>query len=301
MTAYVNMIRPGGIHAVLYALFDARGALDRGAMARQVELMHECNVDGVTVLGLATEVQKLSPGEQRDIIAWAAKDVAGQRQFSVTISGNSVNAQREMVSFALDNGADWLILQPPTAGSYPGDTCLEFFMAVADGFDAPFAIQNAPQYLGRAFSAADVTRLSGANHNFSLIKAEISAVDLAHLIEICGDRLCVLNGRGGLEMTDCLLAGADGFVLAPDVIDYSKALFEQWENGDHQAAEATYQAVLPVIVFMMQSIEHLICYGKRMFGARAGIEIFDRMPAMLPTEFGNQLVVKRAEQLGPFG
>ncbi len=298
MTARINKTRPGGIHAVLYALFDASGALDRGAMGRQVELMHECNVDGVTVLGLATEVQKLSPDEQRNIIAWAAKDVAGQRQFSVTISGNSVDMQRDLVAFALDNGAEWLILQPPAAGAFCVDTYLEFFLSVADGFDVPFAIQNAPQYLGRTFSAADVERLTSANRNFSLIKSETSAVELASLIDACGDRLAVFNGRDGLEMTDCLRAGARGFVLAPDVIDYSKLIFDQWETGDHQMAEATYKTVLPAIVFMMQSIEHMICYGKRVFGARAGIEIFDRAPAMLPSNFGSQLVEKLAEQLG---
>ena len=40
----------------------------------------------------------------------------------------------------------------------------------------------------------------------------------------------------------------------------------------------------------MQSLEHLICYGKRIFGARAGITIHDRAPALRPTEFGLSLV-----------
>lgn len=297
--ARINMKNLGGIHAVLYALFDANGALDRRAMARQVALMHASNVDGVSVLGLATEVQKLSPSEQREIITWAAEDVGGTRPFSVTISGNSANIQRDLISFALAKGADWLILQPPTAGAYSGETYLDFFLTVADGFDAPFAIQNAPQYLGRSLSSADVVRLVSANHNFSVIKSETSAIDLANLVETCGDKLTVLNGRGGLEMTDCLRAGARGFVLAPDVIDISKVIFDRWNKGDYSAAELSYQEILPAIVFMMQSIEHLICYGKRIFGARADIEIFDRAPALAPTEFGIQVAETWAKKLGP--
>jgi 4-hydroxy-tetrahydrodipicolinate synthase len=55
-----------------------------------------------------------------------------------------------------------------------------------------------------------------------------------------------------------------------------------------------------VITFIMQSIETLICYGKRIFGARAGIAIHDRGPALRPTEFGLKLVERYASELGPY-
>ena len=46
--------RFAGIHAVLYALFDADERLDRAAMRRQVEHCLTAGVDGIVVLGLAT-------------------------------------------------------------------------------------------------------------------------------------------------------------------------------------------------------------------------------------------------------
>jgi 2-keto-3-deoxy-L-arabinonate dehydratase len=45
----------------------------------------------------------------------------------------------------------------------------------------------------------------------------------------------------------------------------------------------------------MQSLEHLICYGKRIFGRRAGIPIHDRAPALRPTAFGLSLAERWAE------
>ncbi len=290
-----------GIHAVLYALFDTQGKLDREAMRAQAQLMLDEGVDGCTVLGLATEVQKLNPEEQRNCIAWLAEDLAGTLPFSVTISGNSVAVQRDLAQCALDHGADWLILQPPTVGNYSGAVYLDFFSAVARGFDAPFAIQNAPQYLGRSLTLEDINRLQQANPRFSLIKAEISAVALASLSDSTQNTMTILNGRGGLEMTDCLRAGADGFVLAPDIIDFSKRIYDHWQRGETEAAESLYSQALPAMVFMMQSIEHLICYGKRVFGLRAGIAIHDRAPAMTPTAFGLELSQYWAERLGQFG
>lgn len=277
-----------GIHCVLYAFFDNAGKLDEGAMRAQIEWVLNAGVDGVTVLGLATEVQKLSESEQRQVVRWTAEALAGRVPLSVTITGNSVAAQRDRVQFAMEHDASWLILQPPSAGAFGPATYIDFFADVADGFDIPFSIQNAPQYLGRALLADDVARLIQRNPAFRLIKAETSAVDLASLVERCGKDLTVLNGRGGLEMTDCLRAGANGFVLAPDIIDHSKRIFDLWQAGEHEAAEQAYSEVLPAVTFMMQSIEHLLCYGKRLFAARAGLSVHDRQPALQATEFGLQ-------------
>ena len=149
-----------GTHAVIYALFEANGKLNQSAMRAQIQLMLDEGVDGITVLGLATEVNKLTPREQRDIIKWAAEEIKNRVPLSVTITGNNVDTQRELTLFAIDNGADWLILQPPAVGSFSGDVYLNFFKNVARGFSVPFAIQNAPQYLGRSLTSSDIDKLT---------------------------------------------------------------------------------------------------------------------------------------------
>ncbi len=283
------MVSVGGIHAVLYALFDERERLDRAAMRAQVDYVRACGADGVTVLGLATEVAKLSEAEQRQVIDWAAEDRGGL-PLSVTVTGNSVAAQVELGRHAAAAGADGLILQPPLAGSYGAAEYLDFFARVGAEVGLPFAVQNAPQYLGRSLSEADVAALAARCPGFTHVKAEGTAVDLAALVEALGARLAILNGRGGLEMTDCLRAGAAGFIVAPDVLPGVVACWRAWCAGDVAAAEAAYAAFLPAALFGMQSLEHLICYGKRLFGLRAGIAVHDRAPALRPTEAGLAMV-----------
>ncbi len=279
------MRRFGGVHAVLYALFDAQERLDRGAMAAQMAHVRAAGADGVTVLGLATEVGKLAEAEQRQVIDWAAED-RGALPLSVTVSGNSVAAQVALARHAEAAGAEWLILQPPLAGSYGAGEYLDFFARVGADLRLPFAVQNAPQYLGRSLSAADLAALAGRCEGFTHVKAEGTASDLAALVAVAGERLTVLNGRGGLEMTDCLRAGAAGFIVAPDVLPGVVACWRAWAAGDVAGAERAYGGFLPGALFGMQSLEHLICYGKRIFGARAGIAVHDRAPAMRPTEAG---------------
>jgi 4-hydroxy-tetrahydrodipicolinate synthase len=275
--------------------------LDRAAMARQMEIIQQPGVRGINVLGLATEVQKLTGAEKRQIISWTAEHLKPETAFSVTISGNSVAEQSELACFAAAQGASLLILQPPSVGAYPTREYLDFFCSVGEGLDLPLAIQNAPQFLGRSLSDVDIAELGRRNSNFTHIKAETSAVDLANLIVRCGKTLTVLNGRGGLEMTDCLRVGCEGFIVAPDIVDHVALVFDLWQGGRQEVADEAYRRFLPAALFVMQSIENLICYGKRIFGLRTGLEIFDRAPAIAPTKQGLMLAERWAGYLGPIG
>lgn len=289
-----------GIHCVLYALFDAGGRLDRGAMAAQVRHVLAAGVDGVTVLGLATEVLKLDAEERRRVIDWAAEDVAGRVPLSVTIAGNSIAEQRALAAHATASGADWLVLQPPMVGSYGAAEYVDFFAAVGETLTLPWAVQNAPAYLGRSLAPDDVARLRERAPLCTHIKAESAAVDVAGLITGAGADLCVLNGRGGLEMTDNLRVGCQGFVLAPDAVDHAVTLWRFWQAGDTAAAEQAYREALPAITFVMQSLEGLIGYGKRLFAHRVGLTVHDRAPALRPTATGLALMERHATALGPW-
>jgi len=294
-------LRYPGIHCVLYALFDAEERLDRAAMATQVENVIAAGVDGVTVLGLATEVLKLTGVERRDLITWTARDVAGRVPLSVTIAGNSVAEQGDLAQFATRAGADWLILQPPIAGNYGAAEYLDFFARVGAQITLPWAVQNAPAYLGRGLTDADIAALRIRAPGLTHLKAECPAAEIAGLIAAAGNDLIVLNGRGGLEMPENLRAGCAGFVLAPDIVDHAVRIQRLWQAGDVAAAEAAYAAAMPAITFVMQSIEHLICYGKRLYGLRSRQPFHDRAPALRPTAEVLATTRRMADLLGPFG
>lgn len=283
----------GGVHCVLFSLFNDRGYLDRAAMAAQIDYVRTCGAYGIVVLGLATEVSKLTFAERCDIIHWAKAD-APDLPLGVTISGNSVLEQTALIKVAEAAGADWLILQPPLAGTFAASEYVNFFAEVAQATTLPFAIQNAPQYLGRSLSGDDIAALRLRCPSFTMIKSETGPIDLAALVVRQGGNLAVLNGRGGLEMTDCLRAGCAGFIVAPDVLPGVLRCWSAWQDNNQTAAEAAYAAFLPAAMFGMQSLETLACYGKRIFGLRAGITIHDRAPALRPDAFGLKLAARWA-------
>lgn len=289
-----------GVHAIVFAFFDEREELSRQAMRRQAELCLSAGVAGVAALGLATEVAKLSFAERCRIIDWTAEDVNGRAALGFTISGQSVAEQVALLREAERARADWLVLQPPQVGSYPAEEYISFFSRVMAQTDLPCAIQNAPQYLGRGLSDTDIDLLRRRHANFRVIKAEAAADDAARLKRMAGDDFLVFNGRGGLEMIACLDAGCDGFLLAPDLVDYGARVMQLYEAGARDAAQALHARSLPAIGFVMRSLEHLVCYGKRLFALRAGLAVHDRAPALRPDPLELAELERLAARLGPF-
>ena len=287
-----------GIYPILYAFFDAAGGLDEAAMRRQMRACVANPCHGIAALGLATEVGKLTTEEKQRIIGWLAEEASGRKPVAITISGDTVDAQAELAAFAARAGAQWLILQPPRDRSQPESVYFDFFAEVMARTGLPCAIQNAPEYLGVGLTPQSIARLAGARDNFVLLKGEGPAVHMREVIE-ANPGMAVFNGRGGLELLDNLRAGCAGMVIGVDSFDWQARAFDAHRANDHAAADAAYRTLLPGVVFMMQSIDHLVCYGKRIAAHRLGLTVHDRAPALTPTAFGLECAARFARALGP--
>jgi 4-hydroxy-tetrahydrodipicolinate synthase len=110
----------------------------------------------------------------------------------------------------------------------------------------------------------------------------------------------VFNGRAGLELTDNLRAGCAGMIPGVDFMDRQARVFDCMRAGSDDQAEAAYREILPGIVFVMHSVDHLVCYGKRIAAIRLGLDaVHDRPPALAPERFGLECARRYAGQLGP--
>jgi dihydrodipicolinate synthase/N-acetylneuraminate lyase len=291
---------PRGIWPILYAFFTARDALDRAAMRRQAEICVAGGGHGMAVLGLATEVAKLTPAERRQIVEWAAEDLAGRTPLAVTIFGATTEEQSAAVAHAAASGAAWVVLQPPRTPGITEDELIRFFGKVIERAPVPAGIQNAPELIGVGLSPAGIATLARNHANFKVLKGEAPATLIARIVAETAGKLAVFNGRGGLELPDNLRAGCAGLIPAPDCFEAQVAIYEAMRNGDEAEAERLYREILPAIVFVMQSVDHLICYGKRLVAARMGITVHDRAPGLLPNAFGQAAVARFACALGPY-
>lgn len=291
---------PRGIYPMLYAFFTRDGKLDRDATRKQVEAFVRNGAHGMAVLGLGTEVNKLTDAERRQLVGWVAEDLGGRLPLAVTVNAPSADAQAEFARYARVMGASWVILQPPPERNVGDEFLIRFFGTVADRVELPVAIQNAPEYIGVGLTPEGVSTLARNHANFRILKGEGPVISIRRFIEQTGGRVAVFNGRGGLELIDNLRAGCAGMIPATDTFDRQARIFDLVAAGREQEAEAVYRETLPAIVFVMQSLDTLHCYGKRLAAHRLGIgEVHDRQPALATSAFGLECVRRFAEALGP--
>jgi 2-keto-3-deoxy-L-arabinonate dehydratase len=291
-----------GVYPMLYAFFGPDGALDREAMRAQVEHCVASGVHGIAALGLGTEVSKLSPDERLAVMAWAAEDLRRRLPLAITVFGATTETQIDFIRAVAERGADWVILQPPQTGQKIGeDQLINFFGAVADASPLPVAIQNAPQYIGVGLSGEGLDRLSRYHPNVRLLKAEGSAVETRALIELTEGRMAVFQGRGGMELPDVLHAGCVGLIPSVESCHVQSKIFELMQTDrpqDETEAERLYTELAPLIIFLMQSVDQFLCYGKRLTAQRLGLgAVHDRQPAQAPTAFGLACLARHAAVL----
>jgi 4-hydroxy-tetrahydrodipicolinate synthase len=279
-----------GVYPVLYAFFDAGGRIDHEAMRLQVEHCLAAGAQGITVLGLVTEVHRLATAERQELVELVGDAIRGRVPLAVTIAEQDPAAQIAFARMAATNGADWVILQPPPGKGHTEADLQRHFGQIADAASLPVAIQNNPVNLDSFLSPEGLVALVRRHANVTLLKAEGWSVDIARVIEALEGHVDAFGGHGGLEFISLIRSGGAGLIPAPDCLAAQVAIFEGLISGHAETAamaERLHKELLPLIVFMTRSIQGLLCYGKRVMARRLGLEtVHDRPGALAPTSFG---------------
>ncbi|MCA9994581.1 MAG: dihydrodipicolinate synthase family protein [Anaerolineales bacterium] len=294
-----------GVYPILYSFFDEQGQLDREAMRRQVEGCIAGGAHGIAVMGLATEVGKLDVNERRRVIEWVGEDINGRIPYAVTVGEGSVSGQIAFVKAAQAAGADWVILQPPAIGGVPEAEYVRFLGDVADKAELPIAIQNAPGLMATSLSNKALKELNRQHPNVCLLKGEGPATYLKQLMEDTDGAFDIFGGMAGIQLPDSLRAGCVGMIPAADIFDPQVRIYELMRQGTPEAiaeAERLHRELLPLLVFMMSSVENFIAYGKHLMAQRLGLKNGKaRQPSVPVTAFGLQIMSHWAEHLGSLG
>ncbi len=288
-----------GVYPMLLAFYRADGSLDLPAIAAQTDALVRHGAHGCAVLGLGTEVNKLSGTERRQIIDCVAERLNRRLPFCVTVGENSVAGQIEFARAARAVGADWLVLQPPAVGELPERELLRFFGEVADAVDLPLGVQNAPQYLGIGLSNTGLAELCAQHENFKIVKIEDGPLALPPLLEETEGKLDIFVGRAGLEALEVLRAGACGLIPGFESFDRMAELFDCLRDGRAEDAEAVYHEVEPALVFILKSINHFVTYSREIAGRRLGHEAIHHRLGVDVTPLGKSIVECVARQWGP--
>ena len=286
-----------------YCFYNKNNSIDLYAMRDQISLIEKLGSHGIACLGLATEVNKLDFLEKKKIIELVAKISNGSLPIVVTISGKNLKEYKKLVELAEFYNASWIVIQPMLKKNTTDKDCFDFFNKIIKVVNnrTLVGIQNAKEYIGVGLESQEILKLYNKFNNFRAIKGEASAILIQNEIKKYPKNLKVFNGRGGQEIIDNFLAGCSGIIPSLDGTDVFLNIYKLIQQKNISEARRVYKKILPSIVFSMQSIDSLVCYGKRICAYRMGMKkIYDRKPGLIPSSFGVKLAKEFADELGRF-
>lgn len=241
----VEHVRLQGVILVLPTPFGPNGEVRPDEVRRAVAWALDKGADGVTVLGVAGEVFRLSDDERASVVA-AAVDAAAGRIPVVSGAGHmstplAVNAARVAVAA----GASALLLPPPPVGKATSAAVVEYYDAVATAVDVPIVLQDDPVHLGVGLSLSTIVQLWKAHPNCAYAKLEElpSMPKIKAVVDATGGQIACLGGSGGVYVLEELAAGATGIMTGFAYPEALVAVFAAWQAGDRERARLLFRVV----------------------------------------------------------
>lgn len=265
--------RIAGINPVLYAFFDHSGRLRQDGFRHQVDHCMDVGAAGVVLFGFVTQFYRLSFTEKVESLRTSVAAMAGRGLVGITIMEPSPEGQVELIRAAREEGADWVILQPPLGPPAQPADWLDMLAEIIAGAGLPVAIQNAA-IANTQLTTAQLLALQGRCPSLIGVKAETDSADVAAFCREHRQRFRILTGDWGVEYPFFARHGAHGLIPAPNFVAEQVALQAAAETGDWDRVDEIHEALLPLMQFLRERAapEGQILLGKAAYGWRTGFD-----------------------------
>lgn len=242
-----------GVFPILATPFHDDESFDADSMQRLVHLMKRIGVDGITVLGVLGEANRLTDREREQVVRAAIKAADGLPVI-VGASASGTRAACELARMAHELGAGAVMVTPHAEAVPSDERVLAYYRAIAEAMPLPIVLQDHPASTGVHMSTQSMLKIIGEVSSIACIKEEAvpTAPKIRALKTGMPRRVPILTGIGALYALFDLEAGSDGFNTGfafPEVLIAMReaALQRNWVQ-----ARAIYSRLLPLIVFEQQ-------------------------------------------------
>ena len=243
-----------GVIPILATPFRDDESFDADSMINLVKLMKRIGVDGITVLGVLGEANRLSDREREELLRSAVSAADGLP----VIAGASASGTRatcDLAQMAQSLGASAVMITPHAEPVPSDERVFKHFSTITSATDLPIVLQDHPASSGVHMPTALMLRMVSELPAISCIKEEAvpTPPKIRALKQGMADRaIPILTGLGALYGLFDLEAGSDGFNTGFAFPEVLMAMVTAAHAKDWQRVRDIYTRFLPLIVFEQQ-------------------------------------------------
>lgn len=244
-----------GVIPILATPFHEDERIDLESWQRLIEFMVRIEANGITILGVLGESNRLTDRERETLIGTAVSAVDGRMPVIVGSSHTGTQAAGELARMAQDLGADAVMVAPSKEPIPSDDRILEYYQRIADGLSIPIVLQDHPASTEVHLSPKLILSLLQHVPAISCVKEEAvpTAPKIRQLREGLGETsFPILTGLGALYGPFDLQAGSNGFNTGFAFPEVLQAMVEAASNSDWPLVYRIYRRFAALIVFEQQ-------------------------------------------------
>jgi 4-hydroxy-tetrahydrodipicolinate synthase len=244
-----------GVFSVLPTPFDTSGDLDLDSLRRVIDLFVADGVDGITALGVTSEVARLTDAERDRILDSVLQHVNGRVP---VVAGATADGLRLCIDYtrrAKAAGAAAAMISPPRMPKLNSDAVTRHFADVSAAVDIPIVVQDYPPVSGYAMEPwllARVVREVPAARTIKLEDPPTPSKTSKILDHAQGVEVAILGGLGGVFLLEELLAGAAGAMTGFAFPRRLVEIVSRFRAGDVEGAAEVFYRAVPLMRFEFQ-------------------------------------------------
>ena len=243
-----------GVIPILATPFNDDESLDLASWQRMIEFMVGLNVNGITILGVLGESNRLSDHEREALIKSAVATVNQRIPVIVGTSHTGSAAAAYLSHMAEDLGADAVMVAPAKEPVANDERIVETYRRVANATKLPIVLQDHPASTEVQMSVPLILRIVKEVASVVCIKAEAvpTPPKIRALREGLSRPVAILSGLGALYAPFDLEAGSDGFNTGFAFPEVLIALVSAARAQDFDRVHTLFARFAALIVFEQQ-------------------------------------------------
>ncbi|MEZ5288329.1 MAG: dihydrodipicolinate synthase family protein [Vicinamibacterales bacterium] len=243
-----------GVYNITPTPFTDDGAVDVESLRRLTAFTRDRGVDGMTILGVLGEADKLTEAE-RDLVIRTTLDAAGPT-FPICVGTTHAGTDGciALSRRAQELGARAVMVAPPRMAR-ANDAALErHYAAVAAAVEIPVVVQDFPPVVGGILMSVElIARIGAASPRARYLKLEDEPSPMkVSQVRAASPDTVIFGGLGGMMFLEELRHGAHGTMTGFAYPEILVDIHRKFTSGDVDGATAVFYRYLPLIRFENQ-------------------------------------------------
>jgi len=261
MQVMTTLINPHtrGVFVIAATPFTDSGEVDYASIDRLTDFYLSFGIDGLTILGIMGEAQKLSGEESVAVMRRFMDRVADRIPVIVGVSAPAFDPMVSLARASMAAGAAGVMVAPPASVKHD-EQFFSFFAGAcrALGPDVPVCLQDYPAVTGAYMSVAVYSRIVKELPQVVMLKAEdcpgLTKIARIRELEAQGQRRSsILVGNNGLFYPLELERGADGPMTGVAYPEMLTEVYQAMQAGKRDLADDLFEIYLPLVRYETQA------------------------------------------------